>query len=69
MMSAAKEIRLLCVQAGNISEAELARRLGTSPQAFFGKMKRDRFTFEDVRVIADVLGYDMEITFKKRDGN
>ena len=66
MMSAAKEIRLLCVQAGNISEAELARRLGVSPQAFSGRMKRDRFTLEDIRGIADVLGFDMEITFKKR---
>lgn len=67
-MSMAEEIRILCVKAGNVSDAELARRLGTSPQNFFNQMKRDNFTVDRVREIADVLGYDMEITFKKRDG-
>lgn len=66
-MSMAEEIRILCVKAGNISDAELARRLGTSPQNFFNQMKRDNFTVDRVREIADVLGYDMEITFKKRE--
>lgn len=66
-MSMAEEIRILCVKAGNVSDAELARRLGTSPQNFFNQMKRDNFTVDRVREIADVLGYDMEITFKKRD--
>lgn len=66
-MGMAEEIRILCVKAGNVSDAELARRLGTSPQNFFNQMKRDNFTVDRVREIADVLGYDMEITFKKRD--
>lgn len=66
-MSMAEEIRILCVKAGNVSDAELARRLGTSPQNFFNQMKRDNFTVDRVREIADVLGFDMEITFKKRD--
>ena len=67
MVSMAEEIRILCVKAGNVSDAELARRLGTSPQNFCNLMKRDNFTVDRVREIADVLGYDMEITFKKRD--
>ena len=66
-MGMAEEIRILCVKAGNVSDAELARRLGTSPQNFFNQMKRDNFTVDRVREIADVLGYDMEITFTKRD--
>ena len=66
-MSMAEEIRILCVKAGNVSDAELARRLGTSPQNFFNQMKRDNFTVDRVREIAKVLGYDMEITFKKRE--
>ena len=66
-MGMAEEIRILCVKAGNVSDAELARRLGTSPQNFFNQMKRDNFTVDRVREIADVLGYDMEITFKKRE--
>lgn len=66
-MSMAEEIRILCVRAGNISEAELARRLDTSPQNLSNQLKRDNFTVDRVREIANALGYDMEITFKKRD--
>ena len=67
-MSMAEEIRILCVKAGNVSDAELARRLGTSPQNFFNQMKRDNFTVDRVREIANAPGYDMEISFKKREG-
>ena len=40
-----------------ISQAELARRLGKSPQSFNSKMKRESFTVEDLEKIADVLGH------------
>lgn len=67
MVSMAEEIRILCIKAGNVSDSELARRLGTSPQNFCNQMKRDNFTVDRVREIANALGYDMEITFQKRD--
>ena len=48
---------------GNITESELARRLGTTPQNFNNKMKRDNFTETDLREIADALGLKLEISF------
>ena len=38
-MSISEQIKVLCVRA-NISNAELARRLGVSPQSLSAKMKR-----------------------------
>lgn len=66
-MSMAEEIRVLCVRAGNVSDAELARRLGTSPQNLSNKMKRDKFTVEEIEKIADALGYDVKFSFEKKD--
>lgn len=54
-MTIAEQIKVLCVRC-NVSEAELARRLGKSPQSFNSKMKRGSFTVEDLDKIADVLG-------------
>ena len=38
-MTVSEEIKVLCVRK-NISQAELARRLGTSPQNFNAKLKK-----------------------------
>ena len=43
-MSIIEKIRILLVKRGNISEAELARRMGISPQNLNNKMKRANFT-------------------------
>ncbi len=39
-MTISEQIKVLCVRC-NVSEAELARRLGKSPQSFNSKMKRE----------------------------
>lgn len=62
-MSMVEAIRVACVKRGNISEAELARRVGVSPQNFHNKMKRDNFTETDLREIAEALGLQLEISF------
>ena len=62
-MSMVQAIRIALVKRGNISEAELARRVGVSPQNFNNKMKRDNFTETDLREIADALGLKLEISF------
>ena len=62
-MAMAEKIRILLVKRGNISEAELARRMGISPQNLHNKMKRDNFTETDLREIADALGLRLEISF------
>lgn len=66
-MSMAEEIRVLCVRAGNVSDAELARRLNTTPQNWSNKLKRDRFTVEDMEKVAEALGYELKISFEKKD--
>lgn len=59
-MTIAEQIKVLCVRC-NVSEAELARRLGKSPQSFNSKMKRGSFTINDLEEVAEALG----ITFKR----
>lgn len=53
-MSISEQIKVLCVRS-NISVAELARRMGTSPQNFNAKMKRESFTIKDLEKIASVV--------------
>ena len=53
-MSISEQIRVLCVRS-NISLAELARRIGSSPQSLSAKMKRESFTVSDLEVIADAV--------------
>lgn len=62
-MSMVQAIRIALVKRGNLSESELARRLGVSPQNFNNKMKRDNFTERDLNAIADALGLKLEINF------
>ena len=62
-MGMVETIRIACVKCGNISEAELARRVGVSPQNFNNKMKRDNFTETDLKEIATALGLELSISF------
>lgn len=66
-MPMTEKIRILMVKCGNISEAELARRLNTSPQNFNKKMKRDNFSESDLREIAEALNCDFEANFRLKD--
>jgi DNA-binding Xre family transcriptional regulator len=60
IMGMAEKIRILLVKRGNISEAELARRLGMSTTNLYNRLKRDNFTDRDLQKIAEVL----DCTFK-----
>lgn len=55
MITISEQIRVLCVRS-NISVAELARRLGKSPQSFNSKLKRGSFTIKDLEEIAEATG-------------
>lgn len=55
MITISEQIKVLCVRS-NISVAELARRLGKSPQSFNSKLKRESFTIKDLEEIADATG-------------
>ena len=58
-----ENIRIALVKRGNLSESELARRMGISPQNLHNKMKRDNFTETDLREIAEALGLRLDIAF------
>ena len=61
-MTIAEQIKVLCVRCG-VSEAELARRLGKSPQSFNSKMKRETFTVSNLDEIAKALGVSFSWCF------
>ncbi len=62
-MDMVEKIRILLVKRGNISEAELARRIGISPQNLHNKFKRNNFTTTDLMEIAAALDCDLRIDF------
>lgn len=66
-MALSERIRILLVKRGNISEAELARRLGISPQNLNNKMKRDNFTEKDLQEIATALNCTYSVSFIMND--
>jgi len=59
MATISEQIKVLCIRR-NISVAELARRLGKSPQSFNSKLKRESFTVKDLEEIADVTGTEFK---------
>ena len=67
-MTISEQIKVLCVRC-NVSEAELARRLGKSPQSFNSKMKRESFTIDDLEEIADGLGVEFTRKFILANGD
>jgi transcriptional regulator with XRE-family HTH domain len=67
ILSLVEKIRILLVKSGNISEAELARRMGITPQNFHNKMKRDNFSESDIAEIAKALDCSYKIEFIKND--
>lgn len=66
-MAISNSIRMMLIKRGNISEAELARRLDISPQNLHNKLKRDNFTEKDLAEIAKALDCTVSITFKLND--
>jgi transcriptional regulator with XRE-family HTH domain len=62
-MGMAEKIRILLIKQGNISEAELARRLGQSTANFYHKMKRDNFSEKELREIAEVMDSSLKVGF------
>lgn len=67
-MTISEQIKVLCVRS-NISVAELARRLGTTPQNFNAKMKRESFTINELDRIASVVSCTFERHFVLDSGD
>lgn len=61
-MTISEQIKVLCVRC-NISTAELARRLGQSPQNLNAKLRRESFTIADLEKIAETVDAKFERNF------
>ena len=66
-MTIPQKIKMALAYKG-ISESELARTLGTSPQAFNQRMKTGKFSSEDMEKIAEALGAVFFFGFMFEDG-
>ena len=66
-MTISEQIKVLCVR-NSISLAELARRLGNSPQSFSAKLKRESFSIKELENIADAVGAEFERNFILSNG-
>lgn len=62
-------INLCRVKCGNISEAELARRTGQTPQNMNNKYKRNTFKVSELEKIAEALNADLSIRFIDKETN
>jgi IS30 family transposase len=60
-------IKILCAK-NNVSVSEIGRRLNKTPQAFSQKVKRGKFTLDDLQDIAMVAGCKCECSFVFPDG-
>ncbi len=62
-MDVREYIKLCCVKKRNISEAELARRTGQTPQNMNNKYKRNTFKVSELEKVAEALGAELKISF------
>lgn len=66
-MTIAQKLNMALSYKG-ISQAELARRIGTTPSNLNQKVKRNTLTKEELEQIADVLGGTWRAEFVFGDG-
>ena len=62
------KIKMAVAYAG-ISEAELARRIGCSPQSLHQRLKTGKFSSADLERIAKGLGAELVFCFKFPNGD
>lgn len=55
-------IKILCIKC-DITASELSRRLNVTPQALSQKIKRGKFSLDDLQTIATVTGCQLECRF------
>ena len=65
-MTAAQKIRMV-LAVRRMSEAELARNIGTTPSAFNQRMKTDKFSSEELERIAAALNCTYKAEFVLKD--
>ena len=66
-MNLEKKIKMALAYA-EVSQAELARRLGMTPANFNIRLKRGTFKVEELEIIAQALGAKFSYSFDFEDG-
>lgn len=64
-MGISKEIKKILIDE-DLTQADLAEKVGTSQQNMNAKLKRDNFSNKEMQEIADALGYELKIEFIKK---
>lgn len=62
-----ESLKIVCVK-NDLTMAEIARRLGITPQAFSQKLKRGTISLDDLDNIAIVSGCKIECSFVLANG-
>lgn len=62
-----EKFRIAMVKQGNMTFAQLAELLGTSPSGVNKKFKRNNFGETDARIIADKLGCELIVKLKEKE--
>ncbi len=62
-MDVREYINLCRVKKGNMSESELARRMGQTPQNLNNKYKRNTFKISELEKVAAALDAELKIEF------
>lgn len=66
-MKIEEQVKMLCAKTNPLSSG-IGRRLNKSPQAFSQKIKRGKFTIDDLQDIAIVTGCKLGCSFLFPDG-
>ena len=66
-MTISQKIKMALAYKG-MSEADLARAVGTSPKAFNQRMKTGKFSTDEMNKIAEALEADYYFGFEFKDG-
>ena len=66
-MTMEKKINMATAYTG-ISQAELARKIGMTPQNFNLKIRRETLKLEEIKKIAEALGAEYSFGFTFPDG-
>ena len=66
-MTISQKIKMALAYKG-MSEADLARAVGSSPQAFNQRMKTGKFSSDEMNKIAEALSADYYFGFQFPDG-
>ena len=64
----AKQLVSAAASYAGISRAEVARRIGTTPQQLDSKLKIGKLTLDDWEMIMNAIGADFKVTITFPDG-